>query len=179
MSDHVTVTGLVATAPRQVRTATGLPIATFRLASSQRRFDRTQQKWVDGETNWYTITSFRQLAQNVMSSIEKGQRVVVTGRLRIRDWVSGEKAGTSVEVDADAVGHDLAWGTATYTRSMSGALAAGSAEGAEPPEPADGGAPEPGDAFEPQGSVPDGAESPEPEPDEAAATERASAALPF
>ncbi len=53
------------------------------------------------------------------SSIDKGNRVVVTGRLRIRDWTSGEKAGTTVEVDADAVGHDLAWGTAVYTRSVS------------------------------------------------------------
>ncbi len=119
MTDLLTLTGLVATEPRHLVTSDGLPITSFRLASTQRRFDRAEQKWIDGETNWYTITCFRQLAINVSSSIDKGNRVVVTGRLRIRDWTSGEKAGTTVEVDADAVGHDLAWGTAVYTRSVS------------------------------------------------------------
>jgi single-strand DNA-binding protein len=88
------------------------------LASSQRRFDRTRQKWVDGDTNWYTITAFRQLASNVTASIKKGERVVVTGRLRIRDWESGERAGTNIEIDADAIGHDLSWGTASFSRSV-------------------------------------------------------------
>lgn len=119
MTDLLTLTGLVATEPRHLVTSDGLPITSFRLASTQRRFDRAEQKWIDGETNWYTITCFRQLAINVSSSVDKGNRVVVTGRLRIRDWTSGEKAGTTVEVDADAVGHDLAWGTAVYTRSVS------------------------------------------------------------
>lgn len=119
MTDLLTLTGLVATEPRHLVTSDGLPITSFRLASTQRRFDRAEQKWIDGETNWYTITCFRQLAINVSSSVDKGNRVVVTGRLRIRDWTSGEKAGTTVEVDADAVGHDLTWGTAVYTRSVS------------------------------------------------------------
>lgn len=119
MTDLLTLTGLVATEPRHLVTSDGLPITSFRLASTQRRFDRAEQRWIDGETNWYTITCFRQLAINVSSSVDKGNRVVVTGRLRIRDWTSGEKAGTSVEVDADAVGHDLTWGTAVYTRSVS------------------------------------------------------------
>ncbi len=55
--------------------------------------------------------------------IAKGQRVVVTGRLRVRDWESGDRTGTTVELDADAIGHDLSWGTAVFTRSVSSALA--------------------------------------------------------
>lgn len=123
MTDTITLTGLVATTPRHLVTGTGLPITTFRLASTQRRYDRGQQKWVDGDTNWFTITSFRQLATNVVGSVQKGQRVVVTGRLRIRDWESDDKKGTNVEVDADALGHDLSWGSSVFTRSAAAAVA--------------------------------------------------------
>jgi single-strand DNA-binding protein len=117
MSDIITLTGVVATPPRSLTTSEGLAITSFRLASSQRRFDRTQEKWVEGDTNWYTITTFRQLAANSAVSVKKGERVVVTGRLRIRDWSNGEKAGTSVDIEADAVGHDLSWGTASFSRN--------------------------------------------------------------
>jgi len=122
MSDQITLTGLVATTPRHLVTTEGLPITSFRLASTRRRFDRGQQKWVDGETNWFTVTAFRQLAINAVGSVAKGQRVLVTGRLRIRDWENGEKAGTTVEVDADALGHDLTWGSAVFTRSVAGSV---------------------------------------------------------
>ena len=118
MTDTITLTGLVATPPRHLVTSEGLPITSFRLASTQRRYDRQQSKWVDGETNWYTITAFRQLALNISASISKGDRIVTTGRLRIRDWTSAEKTGTNVEVDADSIGHDLSWGTASFTRNI-------------------------------------------------------------
>jgi len=112
------LTGLVATTPRHLVTQDGLPITSFRLASSQRRFDRSQNKWVDGETNWYTITSFRTLAVNVSQSISKGDRIAVFGKLRVRDWDNGERAGTSVEIEAETVGHDLAWGNSNFTRTV-------------------------------------------------------------
>jgi single-strand DNA-binding protein len=121
MTDTITLTGFVATTPNHLVTGEGLPITSFRLASSQRRFDRSKNGWVDGGTNWYTITAFRQLAMNANSCIKKGERVIVTGRLRIREWTAGEKSGTNIEVDADAIGHDLGWGTAAFTRSMSSA----------------------------------------------------------
>jgi len=123
MTDSITLTGLVATTPRHLVTSEGLPITSFRLASTQRRYDRGEQKWIDGETNWYTVTAFRQLAMNVVGSVNKGQRVVVSGKLRIRDWESGDRAGTTVEIDADALGHDLAWGTSVFTRSVSSTVA--------------------------------------------------------
>jgi single-strand DNA-binding protein len=117
MSDIITLTGVVATIPRAITTSEGLAITSFRLASTQRRFDRAQEKWVDGDTNWYTVTTFRQLASNAAVSVKKGERVVVTGRLRIRDWESGDKAGTNIDVEADAIGHDLSWGTAAFSRN--------------------------------------------------------------
>lgn len=114
----VSVTGLVATTPRHLVTQDGLPITSFRLAESQRRFDRGLNKWVDGETNWYTITSFKDLAINTAGSVHKGDRIVVIGDLRVRDWDNGERAGTSVEVEATAIGHDLSWGSSVFTRTV-------------------------------------------------------------
>ena len=118
MSELIAVTGLVATTPRHLVTQDGLPITSFRLASSQRRFDRAQNKWVEGETNWYTVSSFRQLAINSSTSVSKGDRVAVIGKLHVRDWDNGERAGTSVEVEADAIGHDLNWGSSSFTRTV-------------------------------------------------------------
>jgi single-strand DNA-binding protein len=126
MSDTLTLTGLVATTPKHLVTSAGLSITSFRLASNQRRYDRAKQEWVDVDTNWYTITAFRQLANNVVHSLHKGQRIVVTGRVRIRDWSNEEKntSGTTIEVDAEAIGHDLTWGTSVFTRSAAAAVAA-------------------------------------------------------
>lgn len=144
MSDTITVTGLVATTPKHLKTDTGLDITSFRLASTQRRYDRAEAKWVDAATNWYTVTTFRQLAANVVQSILKGQRVVVTGRLRIRDWTTGEKTGTTIEIDAESLGHDLLFGTSQFTRVERSAPVADTAQSAaaaeeipEPPEAPD------------------------------------------
>ena len=118
MSEQITVSGLVATTPRHLVTQDGLPITSFRLAASHRKFDRAQNKWVDGDTNWFTITAFRQLAINAAGSVNKGDRVVVSGKLKVRDWDNGERAGTSVEIEVDALGHDLNWGSSVFTRTV-------------------------------------------------------------
>jgi single-strand DNA-binding protein len=133
MTDTITITGLVATVPRHLVTTEGLSITSFRLASTQRRFDRSHERWVDGDTNWYTITTFRQLAINAAGSVSKGDRVVATGRLRIRDWENGERAGTNVDIEADALGHDLSWGTSSFSRT----IATASVEAASPLKPGD------------------------------------------
>jgi single-strand DNA-binding protein len=112
----ITIQGLVATTPRHIITQDGLPITSFRLASSTRLFDKELNKWTDGDTNWYTITAFKTLAIHSAESIQKGERIVVLGKLKIRDWDNGERAGTSVEVETVSIGHDLAWGTTTFTR---------------------------------------------------------------
>lgn len=116
MSDTLTVTGLIATTPRHIVTAEGLPITSFRLASSQRRYDKATEKWLDASTNWYTVTAFRALAVNSMESLNKGDRIVVVGRLKIRDWQNDDRTGTNVEIEAETLGHDLFWCTAVGTR---------------------------------------------------------------
>jgi single-strand DNA-binding protein len=118
MSELIAVSGLVATTPRHLVTTDGLPITSFRLASSHRKFDRDLMKWVDGETNWYTITAFRTLAINTAGSINKGERIFVYGKLNIRDWDNGERSGTSVEIEALTLGHDLTWGTSVMKRTV-------------------------------------------------------------
>lgn len=117
MSQHVTVRGFVATDPVIRNAAAGFPVGNFRLAATDRRFDREQNAWVDGQTNWFTVNMFRGLAQNAYTSLQKGQPVVVTGRLRVRPWETEDRSGTAVEIEADGIGHDLSLGTATFQRS--------------------------------------------------------------
>ncbi len=114
---EVAVRGLIATTPRQVQTESGLSVTSFRLASSFRKFDPGSNTWVTADTNWYTISSFRRLAENAGTSLAKGDRVLVMGKIKIRDWDNGERSGTSVEIDADAIGHDLVFGTTTFERT--------------------------------------------------------------
>jgi single-strand DNA-binding protein len=128
MTDTICISGLVATAPRHIVTGEGLPITSFRLASTQRRFDRSNQRWIDGETNWYTITAFRQLAINSSTSVGKGDRVVLNGRLRIREWENADRSGTNIEIEADSLGHDLMWGTAQFSRTVSNGGGSGASD---------------------------------------------------
>jgi single-strand DNA-binding protein len=128
MDTKTTITGLVATTPRHLITADGLPITSFRLASTSQRIDPTSGTLIDGDTNWFTITAFHELAINLAGSVSKGDRVVVSGSLRVRDWDNGERAGTSVEVEADTIGHDLAYGTSVFTRNVLVARPLGSPE---------------------------------------------------
>ena len=118
MTDTLTLIGVIGTDPRSIDTANGTTMASFRLASSQRRYDRAEQRWVDGATNWYTVNAFNGLAGNALASLARGDRVVVTGRLTVRSWESGGKSGTDVALTAEGIGHDLAWGTTRYTKTV-------------------------------------------------------------
>lgn len=119
MTDIITVTGVVGTDPKHHVTNGGLAITTFRLASTRRVFDREKATWEDGETNWYTVSAFRQLATNASLSIRKGERLIIRGRLRLRAWETGERSGTAVEIEADSIGHDLAWCVSSYAKVRS------------------------------------------------------------
>ena len=140
MPDTITLIGLVGTEPTHIVTSEGLAITRFRLASTHRKYDKSADKWVDGDTNWYGVTAFRQLAINANSSLHKGERVIVAGRVRIKPWDTGEKSGISVDIEADAIGHDLTWGSTSFSRSLSSAaLPHASTAGATAPEHSDAG----------------------------------------
>lgn len=114
MIDTVTIVGRVATDPTHGQTAGGAPVTNFRLASTHRRFDSATQAWIDADTNWFSVAAFRQLGEHAKASLRTGDSVIVTGRLRIRTWESNGKQGTSVDIIADAIGHDLRWGTTAF-----------------------------------------------------------------
>lgn len=118
---YVTVVGNAATEVTFRVTATGTPMATFRLATAPRRFDRERSSWQDGQTSFYSVTCWRSLAENVVASIKKGHPVVVTGRQRVRLWSGDDgRNGMSVELDAVAVGHDLTRCTTTFEKARRG-----------------------------------------------------------
>lgn len=104
---NITVLGLVATTPRHLVTQEGLAITSFRIA---------QATDTEGVSNWYTITAFKTLAINASASINKGDRIIVTGKLLIRDWDNGSRAGTSIEIEAETMGHDLNYGASVFHR---------------------------------------------------------------
>jgi single-strand DNA-binding protein len=117
----MTVTGWVATEPRHVVGPTGTRLTSFRLASTSRYFDRDKGVWTDGNTEWFTVRTFRSAAITVMNSIEKGQPVVVQGRLRTHQWDADSGPRTDLVIDAVSVGHDLTKGVATFTRATADA----------------------------------------------------------
>lgn len=114
----VTIVGNAATDVRYSTTAAGVPLASFRLASTERRYDRQRGAWVDGETSFVTVWAWRWMADNVVSSVSKGDPLVVTGRLRVRDREVDGKRSLSVDIDAWALGHDLARGTSAFRRAV-------------------------------------------------------------
>ncbi|MDR5699891.1 single-stranded DNA-binding protein [Agromyces aerolatus] len=115
-TDLITVTGVVGSDPRAIVTGQQLPITSFRLASSRRFYNRATGAWEDAGTNWYTVSAFRQLAFNANASLRKGEHVVVHGRLKQRPWQAGDRAGVAIEIEADAIGHDLSWGMTQLQR---------------------------------------------------------------
>jgi|SRR5690625_76138 len=118
MKTHLTVKGNVATAPRRVVTDAGTVIVEFRLAATERFFNRQSQAWEDGNTSWYTVTAFRRLAENIFRSFTVGDPVIVSGKLSIKQWISKDetKRGTTPEITADTAGHDLLLGFTDFTR---------------------------------------------------------------
>lgn len=148
MSDNITVRGFVASEIRSATTPGGVATANFRLGATERRYDRGSSTWVDGNTNWFTVQGYRQLAGNIGCSIKKGQRVIVVGRLKMRSWEKDGRVYHDAEINAESVGHDLMWGSANFTRSA----AAGSQTAAGPGAPGAAGSGDGGDGGQHAGA---------------------------
>jgi single-strand DNA-binding protein len=115
---NIVVVGNVLTAPEWRRTSNQTLVANFRVASTARRFDRDSGRWVDGSHLRLRVNCWRRLAEGVGASITVGDPVVVVGRLFTRDWTDSEgNLRTSYEMEAVAVGHDLARGKGRFFRS--------------------------------------------------------------
>lgn len=113
----VTLVGFVATEPKVRYVNSNTPVANMRIGSTVRKIDRETGEWRDGETSFYSVTCWRNLASNAAFCLRKGQPVIVTGKLRVNSWES--KAGqqrSEVVVDAEAIGFDLTRGLAQFSR---------------------------------------------------------------
>lgn len=118
MSDgSYTVTGNVTYEPRRrVGKEHGTPFTTFGLAENRTRFDAGTGESVPLGTHFYEVIAFRALGQNAADSLKVGDPVVVHGRLKVDEWDNGERQGTTVQIDASSIGHDLTFGTSAFTK---------------------------------------------------------------
>jgi len=102
----------------KLRSAGDSQVATFRVASTPRRYSKKEEAWIDGDTQWYAVNCWRSLGEHAERSLHRGDAVVVHGRLTAQTWTN--TAGlemTSFEVDALFVGHDLNRGTSEFTKT--------------------------------------------------------------
>jgi single-strand DNA-binding protein len=117
----ITLVGNLVDDPELRFTPSGAAVAKFRIASTPRTFDRQTNEWKDGESLFLTCNVWRQPAENVAESLQRGMRVIVQGRLRQRSYETkeGEKR-TVFEVEVDEVGPSLRSATAKVTRANRG-----------------------------------------------------------
>ncbi|SNQ47245.1 Single-stranded DNA-binding protein 2 [Frankia canadensis] len=154
----ITLVGNLVDDPEHRTTANGASVCTFRLASTPRRFDRAEGRWVDGATLFLRVSCWRQLADNVAASLARGDRALVYGRLRQRSFETSEgERRVTYEIDADAVGAELTWHPA---RSQRLARRVGSQPPPPPGEEAD--LPGGGPFVDLGGSAGEGLPAPEP-----------------
>jgi single-strand DNA-binding protein len=136
---QITVVGNLVDDPELRFTPSGAAVANFRIASTPRTFDRQSNEWKDGEALFLSCSVWRQAAENVAESLQKGMRVVVQGNLRSRQYETreGEKR-TVFEIQVDEVGPALRYATAKVTRTQrSGGSSYGGGQGGGQGGPSD------------------------------------------
>ena len=117
----ITLVGNLTADPELRFTPSGAAVANFTVASTPRTFDRQSNEWRDGDAMFLNCAVWRQAAENVAESLQKGMRVIVQGRLKSRSYETreGEKR-TVFEVDVDEIGPALRYATAKVTRTSGG-----------------------------------------------------------
>jgi len=122
----ITIVGNVTGDPELRFTPSGAAVANFTVASTPRAFDRQSNEWKDGETLFMRCSVWRDAAENVAESIQRGARVIVTGRLKSRSYETkeGEKR-TVLEMEVDEVGPSLRYATAKVNKTQRGGSGGG------------------------------------------------------
>ena len=117
----ITIIGNLTADPELRFTPSGAAVANFTVASTPRQFDRTSNEWKDGETLFMRCSVWRDAAETVAESLQRGARVLVSGRLKSRSYETkeGEKR-TVIEMDVDEVGPSLKYATAKVNRTQRG-----------------------------------------------------------
>lgn len=132
MSTQITLVGNLTGDPELRFTPSGTAVARFAVAVNRRTLDRQSGEWRDAGTDYHRVTVWRHLAEHCAETLAKGMRVIVVGDLKSRSWEderTGEKR-SAWEIEASAVGPDLAFATATVTKATP-ARSAGVAPGDE------------------------------------------------
>lgn len=147
----ITIVGNLTADPELRFTPSGAAVANFTVASTPRTFDRQANEWKDGETLFMRCSIWREAAENVAESLQRGTRVVVTGRLKSRSYETkeGEKR-TVIELDVDEIGPSLRYANAKVTktqRSGGGDFGGGGFGGQQQSDPWATGSPQGGGGF--------------------------------
>lgn len=117
MTDTVIhIVGHVGTDVDYRRVGSGTDLSTFRLATTPRHWDRNQRAYVDGNTNWLSVQCWRALAQHVRDSVNRGDPVIVIGKLKTEEWVKEGVKNSRFILEATAVGHDLSRGVSEFRK---------------------------------------------------------------
>lgn len=115
----ITVIGNLTDDPELKFTPSGAAVANFTVASTPRTFDRQTNEWKDGDPLFFRCAAWRQMAENVAESLQKGTRVIVQGSLKIRNYERQDGSrGTSVEINVDEIGPSLRFATAKSQRAQ-------------------------------------------------------------
>lgn len=130
---QITIVGSLVEDPSLRFTPSGTPVANFRIASNPRQFNKQTNQWEDMEALFLACNVWRQAAENVAESLQKGMRVIVQGRLRQRSYETreGEKR-TTFEVEVDEVGPSLTFATAQVNRTPRDSGQQGQPSGQQP-----------------------------------------------
>jgi single-strand DNA-binding protein len=139
--NYIMLTGFVARDPElNITKKTKTAVVKVRVGTSSRYLNRATGEWVEGEVSYFDVTCWRHLAMNVKASLHKGDKVTLQGKFRTNSWTDSEnRPRISIEIIADAVGHNLVAGWTIYNRAAtnpsrvqeeleSGELARGDAE---------------------------------------------------
>jgi single-strand DNA-binding protein len=117
--NHITLRGYLTAEPKlHQKTPAATPVTEIRVGSTPRRLDRETGEWQDAPTSYYTVKCWRRLAINAVSSLHKGDMVVVRGRFYMNNWVDNQQRPRSaLEIEADSLGHDLTYGWSHFLRA--------------------------------------------------------------
>ena len=128
----ITVVGNLTADPELRFTPSGAAVASFTIASTPRTFDRNSNEWKDGEALFLRCSIWRQAAENVAESLQRGMRVVASGRLKQRSFETreGEKR-TVIELDVDEIGPSLRYATAKVNKASRGSSSGGFGSGSK------------------------------------------------
>jgi single-strand DNA-binding protein len=116
----ITIIGNITADPELRFTPSGAAVANFTVASTPRQFDRTSNEWKDGDTLFMRCSVWRDAAENVAESLQRGTRVLVSGRLKQRSYEKDGAKHTVVEMEVDEVGPSLKYATAKVNKTQRG-----------------------------------------------------------